>query len=95
METTPRARLILRHLATSKVHEESLSELVRFSPVDGNIADRKAEARENAAAIEELIRKELVGLWVVDRWPTDKSRDAFPDLVIYPTDSGLATAERL
>ena len=62
------ARLILGHLLTSGIQQMSAVDLVRFSPVDRDIVDRKEAAHENAKAAEELIRAGFVGLWVIDGW---------------------------
>jgi hypothetical protein len=89
-----RARLVLRHVATSREGSASIQDLVRFSPVDGGIVDAKAEARENATAIQELIRGGLVDLWVIDRWersdtvPGKLTGRVHPDLVLQLTDEG-------
>ncbi|MFN0007029.1 MAG: hypothetical protein ACKVXR_03900 [Planctomycetota bacterium] len=92
-DLSARARLILRHITTSKFGNVAMDEMVRFSPVDGGIVDMKSEARENASAVQELIRAGFVDLWVVDRWTVDRPEsggrtgDVRPELVLMPSET--------
>ncbi len=83
---SPRARLVLRHILTSKLQEVPIGELIQFSPADGHVLAAKGEARENLQAIEELICSRHLTMWLIDRWPTDETEPQwpYPDLVLMP-----------
>ncbi len=70
IDISQHARLVLRHIATTRPPPE-IEDLARFSRADDDFVAAKLAARKNLAALEELIRGGLASLGVEDQWSPD------------------------
>lgn len=89
------ARILVRHIATSKRRPVPLAELTALSPADGDIVNAKNAARDNAAAITEIIQLDLAYLWVVDRYDEEDDGRWWGELTLNLTEAGARFASTL